>query len=40
MLAFVAFSLHRAWQGYWRNGLMSLAATASMTLMLVMLSAA
>jgi len=36
--AFIAFSLQRAWQGYWRNGLMSLAATASMTLMLVMLS--
>ena len=38
MAAFIAFSLQRAWQGYWRNGLMSLAATASMTLMLVMLS--
>jgi cell division transport system permease protein len=36
--AFIAFSFQRAWQGYWRNGLMSLAATASMTLMLVMLS--
>jgi cell division transport system permease protein len=36
--AFIAFSLQRAWQGYWRNGLMSLAATASMTLMLVLLS--
>jgi cell division transport system permease protein len=38
MLAFIAFSLRRAWQGYWRNGLMSVAATASMTLMLVLLS--
>jgi cell division transport system permease protein len=38
VLAFVAFSLKRAWQGFWRNGLMSLAATASMTLMLVLLS--
>jgi cell division transport system permease protein len=38
VLTFVAFSLQRAWQGYWRNGLMSLAATASMTLMLVLLS--
>jgi cell division transport system permease protein len=38
VLTFVAFSLKRAWQGYWRNGLMSLAATASMTLMLVLLS--
>ena len=38
MLAFVAFSLKRAWQGFWRNSLMSLAATASMVLMLVLLS--
>ena len=38
MAAFIGFSLQRAWQGYWRNGLMSLAATASMTLMLVLLS--
>jgi cell division transport system permease protein len=38
MLAFVAFSLRRAWLGFWRNGLMSLAATATMVLMLVMLS--
>ena len=38
MFAFVAFSLRRAWHGFWRNGLMSLAATASMVLMLVMLS--
>jgi cell division transport system permease protein len=36
--AFIGFSIQRAWQGYWRNGLMSLAATASMTLMLVLLS--
>jgi cell division transport system permease protein len=38
VLAFVAFSLKRAWQGFWRNSLMSLAATASMVLMLVLLS--
>jgi cell division transport system permease protein len=38
MLAFIAFSLRRAAQGFWRNGLMSLAATATMVLMLVMLS--
>lgn len=38
MIAFVAFSLRRAWQGFWRNGLMSLAATATMALMLVLLS--
>ena len=38
MFAFVAFSLRRAWRGFWRNGLMSLAATATMVLMLVLLS--
>jgi len=38
MIAFVAFSLKRAWQGFWRNSLMSLAATASMVLMLTLLS--
>jgi len=38
MFAFVAFSLRRAWQGFWRNGLMSLAATLTMVLMLVLLS--
>ncbi len=38
MFRFVAFSLRRAWHGFWRNGLMSLAATATMVLMLVLLS--
>src|SRR5256714_7644019 len=38
MIGFVAFSLRRAWQGFWRNALMSLAATATMVLMLVLLS--
>jgi len=38
MIAFVAFSLRRAWQSFWRNGIMSLAATATMILMLVLLS--
>jgi cell division transport system permease protein len=38
MFAFIAFSLRRAWQGFWRNGLMSLAAMATMVLMLVLLS--
>jgi cell division transport system permease protein len=38
MLAFIAFSIKRAWEGFWRNKVMSLAATASMVLMLVMLS--
>ena len=39
MLSFVAFSLRRAWQGFWRNAVMSIAATATMVLMLVLLSA-
>ena len=38
MLAFVAFTFKRAWQGFWRNALMSLAATATMVLMLLLLA--
>ncbi len=38
MLSFVAFSLSRAWQGFWRNAMMSLAATATMVLMLLLLA--
>src|SRR3954468_22040138 len=38
MIGFIAFSLTRAWQGFWRNALMSLAATATMVLMLVLLA--
>jgi cell division transport system permease protein len=38
LIAFVAFSLRRAWQGFRANGLMSAAATATMVLMLVVLS--
>jgi cell division transport system permease protein len=38
MLSFVAFSLRRAWQGFWRNAAMSLAATATMMLMLLLLA--
>src|ERR1035437_2898661 len=38
MFSFIGFSLRRAWLGFWRNGLMSLAATATMVLMLVLLS--
>ena len=38
MIGFVAFSLRRAWQGFWRNAIMSLAATATMVLMLVLLA--
>ncbi len=38
MIRFVIFSLKRAWQGFWRNVLMSLAATATMVLMLLLLA--
>ena len=38
MLSFLAFSISRAWQGFWRNAMMSLATTATVVLMLVLLS--
>ena len=38
MIGFVVFSLRRAWQGFWRNALMSFAATATMVLMLLLLA--
>ena len=38
MITFIAFSLRRALQGFWRNGVMSLAATATMILMLLLLA--
>jgi cell division transport system permease protein len=38
MISFVLFSLSRAWQGFWRNAIMSLAATATMVLMLLLLA--
>lgn len=38
MIPFVLFSMRRAWQGFWRNALMSLAATLTMVLMLVLLA--
>jgi cell division transport system permease protein len=38
-LRFVGFSVVRAWQGFWRNAMMSLAATATVVLMLVLLAA-
>ena len=38
MISFVAFSVRRAWQGFWRNAVMSLAATATMVLMLLLLA--
>jgi len=38
VIGFLLFSLSRAWQGFWRNAAMSLAATATMTLMLLLLA--
>ncbi len=38
MIGFVVFSMKRAWQGFWRNAVMSLAATATMVLMLLLLA--
>jgi cell division transport system permease protein len=38
VLSFIGFSLTRAWQGFWRNAVMSLAATATMVLMLLLLA--
>jgi cell division transport system permease protein len=38
LIGFVLFSLRRAWQGFWRNAVMSLAATATMVLMLSLLA--
>jgi cell division transport system permease protein len=38
VISFLYFSIRRAWQGFWRNALMSLAATATMVLMLLLLA--
>lgn len=38
MISFVLFSFKRAWQGFWRNAVMSIAATATMVLMLLLLA--
>jgi cell division transport system permease protein len=38
LISFVLFSFKRAWQGFWRNAVMSLAATATMVLMLLLLA--
>ena len=38
MFSFLLFSVKRAWQGFWRNAAMSLAATATMMLMLLLLA--
>jgi cell division transport system permease protein len=38
VFAFLFFSIKRAWQGFWRNAVMSLAATATMVLMLLLLA--
>jgi cell division transport system permease protein len=35
---FIGFAVIRAWQGFWRNAMMSLAATATVILMLILLS--
>jgi cell division transport system permease protein len=35
---FIGFTVVRAWQGFWRNAMMSLAATATVVLMLILLS--
>ena len=37
-LRFIGFSAVRAWQGFWRNAMMSLATTATVVLMLILLS--
>jgi len=38
VISFVIFSMKRAWQGFWRTAVMSLAATATMVLMLLLLA--
>jgi cell division transport system permease protein len=38
VIPFLYFSIKRAWQGFWRNAVMSLAATATMVLMLLLLA--
>jgi cell division transport system permease protein len=38
LASFLYFSIRRAWQGFWRNAVMSLAATATMVLMLLLLA--
>jgi len=38
VISFLFFSIRRAWQGFWRNALMSFAATATMVLMLLLLA--
>ena len=38
LVRFLAFAVVRAWQGFWRNAMMSLAATATVVLMLLLLS--
>jgi cell division transport system permease protein len=38
VITFILFSVKRAWQGFWRNAIMSIAATATMVLMLLLLA--
>jgi cell division transport system permease protein len=38
VISFLAFSIRRGWQGFWRNAVMSIAATITMMLMLLLLA--
>jgi len=38
VIGFLAFSVRRGWQGFWRNAVMSIAATITMMLMLLLLA--
>jgi cell division transport system permease protein len=38
VIGFLAFSIRRGWQGFWRNAVMSVAATITMVLMLLLLA--
>jgi len=38
VIGFLAFSIRRGWQGFWRNAVMSIAATITMMLMLLLLA--
>jgi len=38
VISFVAFAIGRAWTGFWRNAVMSIAATATMVLLLLLLA--
>jgi cell division transport system permease protein len=38
VISFIAFAIGRAWTGFWRNAVMSIAATATMVLLLLLLA--